>query len=209
MRPASDRRAADVGGQVLRRCLPRRIRGCPHGRRWDDGRGRERQRSACWSRDLGGRVSRPGVPQRVCPELAGPPVRSSRSCVSISGGKVPSPALFNKIGLAFRKAVLEFAEVDDIPLIRFAKADRKIDVVRPYLDAASEPGVVAIGIAQEFQSVFTGHDLTAGKPGPPRYSSSSRLIGGSASSTSTSGTPSSGRGSSSCAPTSRIQPRCG
>ena len=35
---------------------------------------------------------------------------------------------------------------------------------------ASEPGVVAIGMAQEFQSVFTGHDLTAGQPGPPRYS---------------------------------------
>ena len=86
------------------------------------------------------------------------------------GAKVPSPALFNKIGLAFRKAVLEFAEVNDIPLIRFAKADRKIDVVRPYLEAASEPGVVAIGMAQEFQSVFTGHDLTAGQPGPPRYS---------------------------------------
>lgn len=86
------------------------------------------------------------------------------------GAKVPSPALFNKIGLAFRKAVLEFAELNDVPLIRFAKGDRKIDVVRPYLDAASGPGVVAIGMAQEFQSVFTGHDLTAGKPGPPRYS---------------------------------------
>jgi len=86
------------------------------------------------------------------------------------GATVPSPALFNKIGLAFRKAVVEFAEDNDIPLLRFAKADRKIDVIRPYLDAASQPGVVAIGMAQEFQSVFTGHDLTAGKPGPPRYS---------------------------------------
>ncbi len=86
------------------------------------------------------------------------------------GAKVPSPALFNKIGLAFRKAVMKFAEDNDVPLIRFVKTDRKIDVVRPYLDAASEPGVVAIGMAQEFQSVFTGHDLTAGQPGPPRYS---------------------------------------
>src|SRR3954454_23059053 len=74
------------------------------------------------------------------------------------GAKVPSPALFNKIGLAFRKAVLEFAADNDIPLLRFAKADRKIDVVRPYLNAATGPGVVAIGMAQEFQSVFTGHD---------------------------------------------------
>ena len=83
------------------------------------------------------------------------------------GAPVPSPALFNKIGLAFRKAVLDFAEVNDIPLIRFDKADRKIDVMRPYLDMATAPAVVAIGMAQEFQSVFTGHDLTAGQPGPP------------------------------------------
>jgi hypothetical protein len=31
------------------------------------------------------------------------------------GAKVPSPALFNKIGLAFRKAVLGFAADNDIP----------------------------------------------------------------------------------------------
>jgi len=86
------------------------------------------------------------------------------------GATVPSPALFNKIGLAFRKAVMTFAADNDIALIRFAKGDRKIDVIRPYLDAATVPGVVAIGMAQEFQSVFTGHDLTAGQPGPPRYS---------------------------------------
>jgi hypothetical protein len=47
------------------------------------------------------------------------------------GAKVPSPALFNKIGLAFRKAVLVFAADNDIPLVRFAKGDRKIDVIRP------------------------------------------------------------------------------
>jgi hypothetical protein len=42
-------------------------------------------------------------------------------------------------------------------------------VMRPYLEAATEPGVVAIGVAQEFQSVFTGHDRAAGKPGPPSF----------------------------------------
>src|SRR6266540_1156409 len=36
--------------------------------------------------------------------------------------------------------------------------------MRPYLDRATEPGVVAIGAAQEFQSVFTGYDH-ATKPG--------------------------------------------
>ena len=40
-------------------------------------------------------------------------------------------------------------------MVRFDKADRKIDVVRPYLEAASGPGVVAIGTAQEFQWVFS------------------------------------------------------
>jgi len=36
--------------------------------------------------------------------------------------------------------------------------------MRPYLDRAKQPGVVAIGVAQEFQSVFTGYDH-ATKPG--------------------------------------------
>jgi hypothetical protein len=85
------------------------------------------------------------------------------------GAKLPSPALFNKIGLAFRRAVVAFAEDNDIPLVRFAKGDRKAEVMRPYLQAANSPGVVAIGIAQEFQSVFTGHDRNAGQPGPPCY----------------------------------------
>jgi hypothetical protein len=85
------------------------------------------------------------------------------------GAKVPSPALFNKIGLAFRRAVLAFAEDNDIPLVRFAKGDRKIEVMRPYLAKAAAPGVVAIGMAQEFQSVFTGYDRRADQPGPPSY----------------------------------------
>jgi len=44
-----------------------------------------------------------------------------------------------------------YAEANAIPWIRFAKGDRKIDVVRPYLEAAERagrPGVVAIGVAQ-------------------------------------------------------------
>ncbi|HSS08994.1 MAG TPA: hypothetical protein VLL25_03860, partial [Acidimicrobiales bacterium] len=84
--------------------------------------------------------------------------------------KVPSPALFNKIGLAFRREVMAFATDRAIPLVRFAKGDRKADVMRPYLEAAAEPGVVAIGMAQEFQSVFSGYDRAAGQPGPPMYS---------------------------------------
>jgi len=86
------------------------------------------------------------------------------------GAKVPSPALFNKIGLGFRRAVMAFATEHEIPLVRFAKGDRKVEVMRPYLEAATEPAVVAIGMAQEFQSVFSAYDRNAGQPGPPMYS---------------------------------------
>ena len=75
------------------------------------------------------------------------------------GNPIPSPAIFEKIGLAFRKSVADFAGDNHIPVVRFGKADRKIEVMRPYLDAQAatgRSGVAAIGVAQEFASVFTG-----------------------------------------------------
>jgi hypothetical protein len=84
------------------------------------------------------------------------------------GNRVLSPALFDRIGTAFRKAVTAFAQDNGIPVIRFAKCDRKADVMRPYLQAATRPGVVAIGVAQEFQSVFAAYDRRADKPGVPQ-----------------------------------------
>jgi hypothetical protein len=72
------------------------------------------------------------------------------------GMPIPSPAIMTKIGDRFRKAVRDFATVNSIPMVQFSKDDRHIDVIRPYLDAATGPGVVAIGCAQEFQWVFTG-----------------------------------------------------
>jgi hypothetical protein len=86
------------------------------------------------------------------------------------GNRVPSPALFNRIGTAFRKAVTAFAADNGIPVVRFAKGDRKADVMRPYLQADATPGVVAIGVAQEFQSVFAAYDRRADQPGLPQYS---------------------------------------
>ena len=56
------------------------------------------------------------------------------------GNPIPSPAIFEKIGLAFRKAVAQFAREDHIPVVRFGKADRKIEVMRPYLDAQAARG---------------------------------------------------------------------
>ncbi|WP_217496274.1 hypothetical protein [Arthrobacter sp. 24S4-2] len=73
------------------------------------------------------------------------------------GDRIPSPAILEKIGTVFRRSVNSFAEANHIPLIRFAKDDRKIDVMRRYMRAqerVGRSGVVAIGVAQEYQNVF-------------------------------------------------------
>jgi hypothetical protein len=90
------------------------------------------------------------------------------------GNPIPSPALFGPIGERFRRAVARFATANAIPVVRFGKDQRKAEVMRPLLEAAAHAGVskvVAIGVAQEFQRVFTGYDRgrTDGRPGPPRY----------------------------------------
>jgi hypothetical protein len=83
------------------------------------------------------------------------------------GLMLPSPAAFEKIGNRFRGSVRRFAEDRDIPILRLKKPDRtrwddrKLDHVRPYLQAAEDNGrygVVAIVAAQEFQWVFSGRD---------------------------------------------------
>jgi len=67
------------------------------------------------------------------------------------GLPIPSPAIFDKMGQRFRRAVASFAEVNDITWVRFARDDRKADVMAPYLKQAAATGraqVVAIGVAQ-------------------------------------------------------------
>jgi hypothetical protein len=83
-------------------------------------------------------------------------------------------------GQAFRRAVASFAGANDIPVLSFAgKRDRarpgvlaesqwperKIDRVMPLMRKAAATGrsrVVAIGVTQEYQRVFTGtKDQTA------------------------------------------------
>ena len=86
------------------------------------------------------------------------------------GYPIPSPAVMEKIGTSFRKAVDAFAHEQHVPLVRFAKHDRKIDVMRRHLAAQARTGrsgVAAIGVAQEFQNVFasTAHD----RPGHPPW----------------------------------------
>ena len=87
---------------------------------------------------------------------------------------IPSPVRLERRGAAFRRAVASFAEANDIPVLSFAgKRDkgrpgvladspwpeRKIDKVMPLMRKAATTGrsqVVAIGVAQEYQRVFTG-----------------------------------------------------
>ncbi|HEY9377213.1 MAG TPA: hypothetical protein VIQ02_08985, partial [Jiangellaceae bacterium] len=79
------------------------------------------------------------------------------------GYPIPSPAIMEKIGTAFRAAVHRFAAANHIPVVRFGKNDRKIEVMRRYLAkqaATGRAGVAAIGVAQEFAPVFTGTKKT-------------------------------------------------
>src|SRR5436190_24001927 len=84
---------------------------------------------------------------------------------------IASPALIQRMGEAFRMAVASFAKRHQIPIIRFAKRDRQIDVIQPYFKAATQPGVIAIGVAQEFQSVLTAYDRSV-KQGEPKAAGS-------------------------------------
>ena len=122
------------------------------------------------------------------------------------GNPIPSPAILEKIGTAFRKAVDRFACDNKIPVVRFGKNDRKIDRMRPYLArqaATGRSGVAAIGVAQEFAPVYTATNTPGAQRGcgfPSRCPS-----GGLPATTFTSGTMISGRRSSRCAPISRIR----
>lgn len=89
------------------------------------------------------------------------------------GFPIPSPALLEKNGVRFRHAVATYAEANGIPFIRFAKGDRKLGVMRPHLDRLDREGrcgVAAIGVAQEFQRVFTGTTHRSDGGGAPHFS---------------------------------------
>jgi len=49
------------------------------------------------------------------------------------GLPIPSPALMEKISSKFRRSVASFAEANNIVWVKFAKEDRKADVMAPYL----------------------------------------------------------------------------
>jgi len=51
--------------------------------------------------------------------------------LAAQGFPIPSPAVVNRIGERFRGGVRRFAQGNRIPVVRFARGDRKIDVMRP------------------------------------------------------------------------------
>jgi hypothetical protein len=80
------------------------------------------------------------------------------------GYPVPSPACLRLIGEAFRGSVASYAQANAIPVIKFKGEDRKIERMRPYLERAAASGrsqVAAIGVAQEFQNVFSATEKQA------------------------------------------------
>jgi hypothetical protein len=93
------------------------------------------------------------------------------------GHQIPSPALLGPIGNRFRREVRAFAVERKIPILALRKPDRtrwddrKLDHVRPYLEAAQRErrfGVVAIVACQEFQWVMSGRDRSQ-IPGVVRF----------------------------------------
>ena len=89
------------------------------------------------------------------------------------GCPIPSPAIMEKIGTAFRRSVRSFADANGVPVLRFAKGDRKIEVMRRYVAAqerSGRSGVAAIGVAQEYQNVFAAHERQGADTGVPWFS---------------------------------------
>jgi hypothetical protein len=95
------------------------------------------------------------------------------------GFPFPSPALFQQLGDRFRRSVRAFADAGDLPWVAFDKHDNKLEVMRPQLDrqaATGRSGVAAVGVAQEFQRVWTASERQT-RTGQPS-SASPRPTGG-------------------------------
>jgi len=74
---------------------------------------------------------------------------------SHQGATFASSALMAPMTRAFQAAVLRFAETANVPVVRFAKGQRKDDVMHAHLAGfTAEEGVLFVGIAQEKAPVF-------------------------------------------------------
>lgn len=115
-------------------------------------------------------------PDRIYLNLYMPKLQTSAQVVAFLSGHLgypfPSPALFNQIGQRFRRAVTSYAQANTIPWVKFAKNDDKLVVMTPHLRrqaATGQTGVAAIGVAQEFQRVWTAVEGKT-STGTPRWS---------------------------------------
>jgi hypothetical protein len=112
-----------------------------------------------------------------------PILQTSSQVVAFLSGHLgfpfPSPVLFRQMGDRFRKAVMSFSDASDIPWIKFGKDEAKLEVMAPHLArqaATGRSGAAAIGVAQEFQRVWTAYE---GKTPPGRRGGRpSRTAGG-------------------------------
>jgi hypothetical protein len=89
------------------------------------------------------------------------------------GYAIASPAILEKIGTRFRRSVTKFAADNHIPVVRFGKDDRKIDVMARYVQAQARTGrsgVAGIGTAQEIQKVYLATLRDRASGGAPNYS---------------------------------------
>ena len=105
-----------------------------------------------------------------------PILQTSAQVVAFLSGHLgfpfPSPVLFRQLGDRFRRSVASFAEANDIPWVRFGKDQAKLEVMAPYLRkaaATSHSQVAAVGVAQEFQRVWTAYEGKT-STGTPRWS---------------------------------------
>jgi hypothetical protein len=98
------------------------------------------------------------------------------------GNPIPPPALFKQIGDRFREAVRTFAEINSIPILRLNTPDRsrwndrKVDHVHDLIDNATQPGVVAIVVAQEVQRVFMGYRRPPKSGAPCRLTTARQAV---------------------------------
>ena len=89
------------------------------------------------------------------------------------GLPIASPAVFEQISARFREGMRRFAQDNHIPVVRFRREDRKVKVMQPYLHRAAKSGrsqVAAIGVAQEFQVVWTARRRDSDPTKAPQFS---------------------------------------
>lgn len=81
-----------------------------------------------------------------------------RYLVHQKGIRIPSSAVFGKIGRAYVKSINQFAKKHGVPVVKFEKGQNKEEIARPFIEAAARDGgdgrVVMIGFAQEKARVW-------------------------------------------------------